>query len=158
MGLGGWPIQVQDLWLSAARRAVGVGQPLAWRCPEAAVYRTLRLGRAGLSPALPACLRGQHGREAIPAPESLLRLCRAVAPAFTGALKCDETTFGSTRHGPRGRGALGKLIVFGIIKRNGEVKAMPIETHDRKAVMQQIDARTREARCTTPTNGRLTPR
>ena len=34
--------------------------------------------------------------------------------------------------------------MFGIIKRNGEVKAMPIATHDRKAVMQQIDAHTRE--------------
>ena len=31
-----------------------------------------------------------------------------------------------------------------VIKRNGEVKAMPIATHDRKAVMQQIDAHTRE--------------
>lgn len=78
----------------------------------------------------------------------LLRACCAHAEQwrepFTGALECDETTFGGARHGPRGWGALGKVIVFGIIKRNGEVKAMPIATHDRKAVMQQIDAHTRE--------------
>lgn len=48
------------------------------------------------------------------------------------------------------------MIVFGIIKRNGQVKAMPIATHDRNAVMQQIDAHTREARCTTPISGRST--
>ena len=36
------------------------------------------------------------------------------------------------------------MIVFGIIKRNGQVKAMPIATQDRQAVMQQIDAHTRE--------------
>lgn len=36
------------------------------------------------------------------------------------------------------------MIAFGTIKRNGEVKAMPIATHDRKAVTQEIDAHTRE--------------
>ena len=78
----------------------------------------------------------------------LLRACCAYAEQwrepFTGALECDETTFGGARHGPRGWGALGKVIVFGIIKRNGQGKAMPIATHDRQAVMQQIDAHTRE--------------
>ncbi len=39
---------------------------------------------------------------------------------------CDETTFGGARHGKRGWGADGKVIVFGIVKRNGQVKAMPI--------------------------------
>ena len=78
----------------------------------------------------------------------LLRACCAYdeqwREPFTGALECDETTFGGARHGPRGWGALGKVIVFGIIKRNGQVKAMPIASHDRKAVMQQIDAHSRE--------------
>lgn len=74
----------------------------------------------------------------------LLRACCAYdeqwREPFTGALECEVTTFGGARHGPRAWGALGKVIVFGIIKRNGEVKAMPIATHDRIAVMQQIDA------------------
>lgn len=34
--------------------------------------------------------------------------------------------------------------MFGLTKRNGQVKAMPIATHDRASVMQQIDAHSRE--------------
>lgn len=78
----------------------------------------------------------------------LLRACCAHPEQWreplTGALECDQTTFGGARPAPRGGGALGKVIVVGIIKRNGQVKAMPITTHDRKAVIQQIDAHTRE--------------
>jgi transposase len=35
-------------------------------------------------------------------------------------------------------------MVFGLIKRNGHVKAMPIAAHDQASVMQQIDAHSRE--------------
>ena len=63
---------------------------------------------------------------------------------FEGAIECDETTFGGARHGPRGWGAHGKVIVFGLIKRNGQVKAMPIATHNRLKVMREIEANTRE--------------
>jgi transposase len=41
-------------------------------------------------------------------------------------------------------GAAGKVIVFGIVKRNGEVKAMPIAVHSQGEVMRQIEAHTRE--------------
>ena len=37
-----------------------------------------------------------------------------------------------------------KVIVFRIIKRNGEVKAMPIASHDRKAVHAAVDVHARE--------------
>ncbi len=50
---------------------------------------------------------------------------------FDGALELDETTFGGARKGKRGWGAAGKVIVFGLIKRNGEIKPMPIAPHDR---------------------------
>lgn len=63
---------------------------------------------------------------------------------FDGVVECDETTFGGIRHGKTGWGAAGKVIVFGIVKRNGQVKAMPIAAHDRDSVMQQIEAHTRE--------------
>ena len=86
-----------------------------------------------------------------PSMERFYRLCRACCAweeqlrvPFTGALECDETTFGGARHGKRGWGAAGKVIVFGIIKRNGQVKAMPIAAHNRAEVMQQIPAHTRE--------------
>lgn len=35
-------------------------------------------------------------------------------------------------------GAAGKIIVFGIVKRNGDVKAIPIEAHSGAAVWQEI--------------------
>jgi transposase len=36
------------------------------------------------------------------------------------------------------------VIVFGLVKRNGRVKAMPIPAHDRASVMQHIQTHTRE--------------
>jgi transposase len=63
---------------------------------------------------------------------------------FEGAIECDETTFGGARKGKRGWGAAGKVIVFGLVKRNGCVKAMPIPAHDRASVMREIEAHTRE--------------
>ena len=36
------------------------------------------------------------------------------------------------------------VIVFGVIKRNGQVKAMPIAAHSKAEVMSQIQAHTRE--------------
>ena len=78
----------------------------------------------------------------------LLRACCAqvehLREPFDGALEFDETTFGGARKGKRGWGAAGKVIVFGIIKRNGQVKAMPIPLHDRASIMREIDAHTRE--------------
>lgn len=44
----------------------------------------------------------------------------------------------------RGWGAAGKVIVFGIIKRNGLVKAAPIPAHDRASIMQVIQPQSRE--------------
>lgn len=78
----------------------------------------------------------------------LARACCAIAEElrepFAGAIECDETTFGGARHGKRGWGAAGKVIVFGLVKRNGEVKAVPIAAHSRAAVMTEIQAHTRE--------------
>lgn len=78
----------------------------------------------------------------------LVRACMAWAEdfrePFTGPVECDETTFGGARHGKRGWGAAGKVIVFGIVKRNGQVKAIPIAAHTRAVVMRHIQAHTRE--------------
>lgn len=86
-----------------------------------------------------------------PATERFYRLIRAcmaqeeqLGEPLEGALEFDETTFGGARHGKRGWGAAGKMIVFGIIKRNGKVKAMPIAAHSRAEVMREIQAHTRE--------------
>lgn len=78
----------------------------------------------------------------------LLRACCAYEEQWraplSGVLECDETTFGGARHGKRGWGAAGKVIVFGIVKRNGEVRAMPIAAHNQAAIMREIQAHTRE--------------
>ena len=40
--------------------------------------------------------------------------------------ECDESYFGGVRKGKRGRGAAGKVCVFGILKRGGRVYALPV--------------------------------
>jgi transposase len=40
---------------------------------------------------------------------------------FAGDVELDESYFGGARKGKRGRGAAGKVIVFGILKRGGKV-------------------------------------
>ena len=41
--------------------------------------------------------------------------------AFSGAIEVDESYFGGRRKGKRGRGAAGKVPVFGILQRGGKV-------------------------------------
>ena len=50
-------------------------------------------------------------------------ICQAVddASPFSGEIEVDESYFGGTRKGKRGRGAAGKIPVFGILKRGGRV-------------------------------------
>src|SRR5437879_10191720 len=45
------------------------------------------------------------------------------AVPFTGEIEVDESYFGGVRKGPRGRGAAGKVPVFGLLKRGGKVYA-----------------------------------
>jgi len=40
---------------------------------------------------------------------------------FSGTVELDESYFGGVRKGKRGRGAAGKVAVFGILKRGGKV-------------------------------------
>jgi transposase len=50
-------------------------------------------------------------------------ICQAIddASPFSGEIEVDESYFGGTRKGKRGRGAAGKVPVFGILKRGGQV-------------------------------------
>jgi len=53
--------------------------------------------------------------------QSIAGFCEQESP-FSGTVELDESYFGSRYvRGKRGRGALGKTIVFGIYKRNGKV-------------------------------------
>ncbi|MDD2173532.1 transposase, partial [Glaesserella parasuis] len=40
---------------------------------------------------------------------------------FEGEIEADESYFGGTHKGKRGRGAVGKTAVFGLLKRDGKV-------------------------------------
>ncbi|WP_455551868.1 IS1595 family transposase [Desulfovibrio sp.] len=53
----------------------------------------------------------------------LRRLIAAHLPSYrlSGEIEADESYFGGVRKGKRGRGAAGKIAVFGLLKRNGRV-------------------------------------
>lgn len=46
---------------------------------------------------------------------------------FGGEIELDESYFGGARKGKRGRGAAGKVVVFGLLKRGGKVYTKVIE-------------------------------
>ena len=45
---------------------------------------------------------------------------------MSGEIEVDESYFGGVRKGKRGRGAAGKIPVFGLLKRDGRVHAVVI--------------------------------
>lgn len=58
---------------------------------------------------------------------------------LSGKLEMDETMFGGKRPGKRGWGAEGKVIVFGIYKRNGRVLTLSIPSRKTKALKSIIN-------------------
>src|SRR5260370_35455087 len=59
----------------------------------------------------------------------------AQAIPFAGEIEEDESYFGGVRKGPRGRGAAGKDPGFGLLKRGGEVDALPTTDTREKTVL-----------------------
>jgi len=55
-----------------------------------------------------------------------------------GEIEVDESYFGGSRKGKRGRGAAGKVPVFGLLKRNGKVYAAIIPDAKTKTLMPII--------------------
>ena len=55
--------------------------------------------------------------------------------AFAGEIEVDESYFGGHRKGKRGRGAAGKVPVFGILKRGGKVYTKVIADTKAKTLM-----------------------
>lgn len=62
---------------------------------------------------------------------------------FRGAVECDETTFGGHRPGKRGWGAAGKVIVLGILQRDGEVRVFPVQGRSGGEVIRLVKEHTR---------------
>ena len=57
---------------------------------------------------------------------------------FDGEVEADESYFGGHRKGKRGRGAVGKVAVFGILKRGGKVYTVVVENAKRETLMPVI--------------------
>lgn len=67
--------------------------------------------------------------------------CEADSP-FDGEVEADESYFGARRvRGVRGRGARGKTIVFGLLKRGGKVYTQIVPDVTRRTLMQVIDGK-----------------
>ncbi len=58
---------------------------------------------------------------------------------FEGEIEVDESYFGGTRKGKRGRGAAGKIPVFGLLKRGGRVYTKIIPDASSSTLMPIIE-------------------
>ena len=58
-----------------------------------------------------------------------------------GVFECDESYFGGARKGKRGRGATGKVCVFGILKRGGKVYALPVADATSQTLLTALKTR-----------------
>ena len=55
-----------------------------------------------------------------------------------GPVELDESYFGGKRKGKRGRGAAGKVVVFGILKRQGKVSIVVVENVQTETLLPVI--------------------
>ena len=73
--------------------------------------------------------------------QSVADFCERESP-FSGVVELDESYFGSRYvRGKRGRGALGKTIVFGIYKRNGRVYTEVVPDVRKNTLLQIVKGR-----------------
>ncbi len=59
-----------------------------------------------------------------------------------GELELDESYFGGKRKGKRGRGAAGKVAVFGVLERDGKVYTVAVPNCKKETLMAKITAAT----------------
>ncbi len=57
---------------------------------------------------------------------------------LNGQIEIDESYFGGTRKGKRGRGAAGKVVVFGMLKRHGKVFTVIVPDTSTSTLMPEI--------------------
>ena len=91
-------------------------------------------------PALPCSRMVRLHRNTVNRFYRLFRESLASAPQqmLGGEVEADESYFGGRRKGRRGRGAAGKLPVFGIIERNGRVAVKVVPNVTKKTLQGQL--------------------
>jgi len=65
-------------------------------------------------------------------------LAKEASEILNGEVEIDESYFGGVRKGTRGRGATGKVVVFGMLKRHGKVFTVVVENTKTKTLMNEI--------------------
>jgi transposase len=70
-----------------------------------------------------------------------VNLSRSSPELLAGEVELDESYFGGHRKGKRGRGAAGKVPVFGLLKRGGKVHAVMITNASRDTLLPIIKQR-----------------
>ena len=73
---------------------------------------------------------------------ALARLAAEERRPLLGELELDESYFGGKRKGKRGRGAAGKLAVFGILERDGKVYTVAVPGCRKETLVAKIEAAT----------------
>jgi transposase len=101
------------------------------RLPEATQRALVAHFVAGVTARTAAEVAGVNRRTAILYYHKLRELIAdklaAEMPFEVGEIEVDESYFGGVRKGKRGRGAAGKVMVFGLLKRAGKVYATMID-------------------------------
>ena len=75
--------------------------------------------------------------------QNLARECERES-LLPGEVEVDESYFGGRRKGNRGRGAAGKVIVFGLLKRGGRVYTRPVKNVTRATLRLIIKSKVPE--------------
>jgi len=57
---------------------------------------------------------------------------------LSGEIECDESYFGGRRKGNRGRGAKGKVTVFGMLERKGKIYTTLVDNVSAETIMGEI--------------------
>ena len=65
-------------------------------------------------------------------------LAQEANEVLDGPVELDESYFGGKRKGKRGRGAAGKVVVFGILKRRGKVYTLVVENVQTETLLPVI--------------------
>jgi transposase-like protein len=77
--------------------------------------------------------------------EAIVELAMKESGEHTGEFEVDESYFGARRvRGKRGRGARGKTIVFGLLKRNGKVYTQILSDVSRESILPIIKGKVLE--------------